>query len=49
MGFNKSQQLVSEWFDEDLQEDQNTIRVGMRPFKVEEEVCGRNVRRSWNM
>ena len=45
---SQSQQLVSERFDEDLQEDQNTFQVGMRPFKVEREVRQRLVRRSWN-
>ncbi|KAF3512668.1 hypothetical protein F2Q69_00007447 [Brassica cretica] len=40
--------LVSERFDENLQEDQNTHRVGMRPFKVEMEVRQRLVRRSGN-
>ncbi|KAF3607938.1 hypothetical protein DY000_02047699 [Brassica cretica] len=40
--------LVSERFDENLQEDQNTLRVGMRPFKVEMEVRQRLVRRSGN-
>ena len=34
--------------DED-EEDQNTLKVRMRLFKVEEKVYGRNVKRSWNL
>ena len=36
-------------FDEIRQKDQNTLKVRMRLFKVEEKVYGRNVKRSWNL
>ncbi|KAF3519425.1 hypothetical protein DY000_02061512 [Brassica cretica] len=48
MRISQFQQLVSERLTRNLQEDQNTLRIGMGPFKVEREVQQRLVRRSWN-
>ena len=50
-GISQSQQLVSERLTRNLQEDQNTLRVGTRPIELGMGgVCGRDqVKRSWKL